>query len=91
MSKNCEFPRVLQSLKNLSHVWINLPGVNSLPEDFELYFNDTKKIKLFMKKSIEETLDEYLKLENPEYYVIKIHQSCRLPLFDNNILYQEIR
>ncbi len=87
VSKNCEFPRFLQNLKNLSHVWINLPSMTKLPNDFELYFKDTKKIKLYKEKGIEENIDDYLKLENPEYYIIRVHQSCILPLVDSNIFH----
>ncbi|MFX1567987.1 MAG: hypothetical protein ACFFCV_06440 [Promethearchaeota archaeon] len=89
VANSCEFPRFLLQMKHLTHVWIDLPDVKKLPPDFELYFIDTKKIKLYRKEDIKNSITEYLKIPDPDYYIIKVHPNCDLPLFDEEILYKE--
>jgi len=89
VANSCEFPRFLLQMKQLTHVWIDLPNLIKLPADFELYFTDTKKIKFYIKKDIEESIVEYLKIPDPHYYIIKVHPSCVLPIFDDQIVYKD--
>ena len=89
VASSCDFPRFLIHMKHLTHVWIDLPKLMKLPPDFELYFIDTKKIKFYIKKGIEESIVEYLKIPDPDYYIIKVHPNCELPEFDRQILYSK--
>ena len=76
---SCEFPEFILGMNNLSHIWIELPSLLNLPNNFELLFKDKKKVILYYKRNIEETLDEYLARENVDYYIIRVHGSCKLP------------
>ena len=89
VSNFCEFPRFLLQMKHLTHVWIKISNLKTLPDDFELYFVDTKKIKFYTESRIEESIMEYLEIPNPDYYVIKVHRNCKVPDFDEKILYRE--
>ena len=88
VANSCEFPRFLLQMKHLTHVWIDLPKLMKLPPDFELYFTDTKRIKFFIKPSRGESLAEYLEKQDPDYYVIKVHPNCELPIFDEQIIFK---
>ena len=89
VANSCEFPQFLLQMKHLTHVWINLPKLTILPPDFELYFIDTKKIKFYLKNDIEESIVEYFKIPDPDYYIIKVHPKCVIPEFDEQILYSK--
>jgi len=88
VANSCEFPRLLLQMKHLTHVWIDLPKLMKLPPDFELYFFGAKRIKFYIKNNIEETISEYLEISNPDYYVVKVHPNCKIPIFDEQIIYK---
>ena len=76
---NCKFPDFLHELSNLTHLWIELPELRILPEDLKKFKENDIDLRIYTDKEIEISLDDYLTLLNPKFYIIKVAPNCSIP------------
>ena len=85
VANNCIFPSFIKELQNLTHLWIEIPGLQKIPEEIIKTFFNKNKVKLYTNTEIEEDLDTYIELNDPKYFVLKIHPDCNnTELFNGN-------
>ena len=76
---NCKFPNFLHELSNLTHLWVELPELRILPEDLKKFKENDIDLRIYTDKEIEISLDDYLTLLNPKFYIIKVAPNCSIP------------
>ncbi len=76
---NCKFPDFLHELSNLTHLWIELPELRILTEDFKKFKENNIDLRIYTDKEIDISLEDYLTLFNPKFYIIKVAPNCSIP------------
>ncbi len=77
---NCKFPNFLSELNNLTHLWIELPSLKQLPDDLKELQAKNFRLRIIVGEQRDQTtIEDYLKIPNPNFFIIIVHPNCIIP------------
>ena len=72
---NFEF---IKYFNNLSHLWVDVSELKDFPNVFEKLIEKNKQLMIYKGNEVEDTFDDYLEIEEPNFFIIKVHSDCSL-------------